>query len=318
MSKKTIYLLGMLFTMILGAWLYTLFCCCCCKTSDAVDSNQDDPDRSRKKETISSVVNQKTKTNSDLGFGFKINGNEFHCSDNFSFPFSKANLITPVSDSIRLGIDALKKNLVNSNENFTITGLYSSKEENTSIFSDLGLARANAIKNFLVSNGIPEKKLKVASELMNEGFPIDKEIVLQGGKYEWDLGAVNSNETKDWLVVKNKINAEPLRLYFLTGQATIYLKKNEKEKIAAIVDYLNHVPHSKILIEGHTDNVVGTRNTNEYYSVERAKFVQQFFIANNIPASKIEIAGRGDTKPIESNDTEDGRAKNRRAEVTLK
>lgn len=68
------------------------------------------------------------------------------------------------------------------------------------------------------------------------------------------------------------------------------------------------------VIEGHTDNV-GEDAYNLNLSKARAKAVKNYFISKGIPTSRITSEGYGETKPIATNDTEEGKAKNRRVEI---
>lgn len=68
------------------------------------------------------------------------------------------------------------------------------------------------------------------------------------------------------------------------------------------------------VIEGHTDNV-GADAYNLNLSKARAKTVMDYFVSKGIPSSRISSVGYGETKPIASNDTEEGMAKNRRVEI---
>lgn len=106
-------------------------------------------------------------------------------------------------------------------------------------------------------------------------------------------------------------------MYFNTGQSTINLSNSDKEKIGKIIQYTNNVANSKILITGHTDNTTGPNNTNEYYSAKRAEFAKDYFVSNGISANKIVTEGKAATMPIADNNTEEGRAKNRRAEISI-
>jgi len=76
---------------------------------------------------------------------------------------------------------------------------------------------------------------------------------------------------------------------------------------------------SRVLVEGHTDNIpTGKRQTdNMELSLRRAKAIATILIAHGVPTGRISTIGYGDSRPIESNDTEEGRAKNRRVEVKL-
>jgi outer membrane protein OmpA-like peptidoglycan-associated protein len=72
----------------------------------------------------------------------------------------------------------------------------------------------------------------------------------------------------------------------------------------------------RIELGGHTDNV-GADAANMTLSDQRAQAVRDFVIAQGIDASRITAKGYGETKPVATNDTEEGRAQNRRTEVTV-
>ena len=72
-----------------------------------------------------------------------------------------------------------------------------------------------------------------------------------------------------------------------------------------------------VVIEGHTDSV-GSDAVNQRLSEERAEAVMQYFLANSsIPKSRINAIGYGETKPVASNETTAGQAKNRRIDVVI-
>ena len=76
-------------------------------------------------------------------------------------------------------------------------------------------------------------------------------------------------------------------------------------------------PDTRILVEGHTDNV-GNPVSNQQLSEKRAQSVKDWLvISSNVPEGRFEVKGFGDTKPIADNQTEDGKAKNRRVEIIL-
>ena len=74
---------------------------------------------------------------------------------------------------------------------------------------------------------------------------------------------------------------------------------------------------SSIVIVGHTDSV-GDPGENEDLSAHRARSVMDYFAAHGISRSRMKAVGRGEYNPIASNDTSEGRAKNRRIELHLK
>jgi outer membrane protein OmpA-like peptidoglycan-associated protein len=75
-------------------------------------------------------------------------------------------------------------------------------------------------------------------------------------------------------------------------------------------------PSLKIAIHGHTDNV-GSAESNVILSQKRADAVKKFLTDKGIAAERITCKGFGERKPIDSNDTEEGRARNRRTEFIV-
>jgi outer membrane protein OmpA-like peptidoglycan-associated protein len=77
--------------------------------------------------------------------------------------------------------------------------------------------------------------------------------------------------------------------------------------------------NSRVIIEGHTDNIpTGKLHVdNINLSLRRARAIANVLVARGISPDRISVLGYGDAQPIESNDTEEGRAKNRRVEVKL-
>lgn len=76
-------------------------------------------------------------------------------------------------------------------------------------------------------------------------------------------------------------------------------------------------PGATLRIEGHTDSQGGTRG-NQSLSQRRAIAVREHLLARvPIPSSRVEAAGLGEERPIASNETEEGRARNRRIEIVL-
>ncbi|HHL19325.1 MAG TPA: OmpA family protein, partial [Thiothrix sp.] len=99
--------------------------------------------------------------------------------------------------------------------------------------------------------------------------------------------------------------------YHLTNQGHIELDalvaqmKNKKIKI------------QQILIEGHTDNI-GSSRTNYYLSQQRARSVANYLVSKGINQGLINVVGYGEDRPIASNKTSMGRAKNRRVKIVVR
>ncbi len=76
-------------------------------------------------------------------------------------------------------------------------------------------------------------------------------------------------------------------------------------------------PDTDILIDGHTDNV-GSEQTNQTLSEKRAASVADYLAAQNIPRARMRTTGYGEMKPVATNETDLGRSKNRRVELSIK
>jgi outer membrane protein OmpA-like peptidoglycan-associated protein len=86
--------------------------------------------------------------------------------------------------------------------------------------------------------------------------------------------------------------------------------------VEEVVDLLQTEPDKKIRIEGHTDST-GSSETNLRLSQQRADAVLSALVRLGVDASRITSVGMGEDFPIASNDTEDGRSRNRRVDVIL-
>jgi len=103
-------------------------------------------------------------------------------------------------------------------------------------------------------------------------------------------------------------------IYFETNSAEVNLQTISI--IEELAGFLNENPTVNIAIQGHTDNV-GDAQTNLKLSQDRSRHVYETLVKNGIIAERLSSTGYGATKPVSSNQTEKGRALNRRTEFTI-
>jgi outer membrane protein OmpA-like peptidoglycan-associated protein len=101
---------------------------------------------------------------------------------------------------------------------------------------------------------------------------------------------------------------------FDTGSYT--LKPGAREKLAKISGVLLSHPGLSMQIEGHTDSV-GTDEFNQQLSERRSGMVRDFLVDQGVAASTITARGFGKTQPVATNDTPEGRQRNRRVELVV-
>lgn len=103
-------------------------------------------------------------------------------------------------------------------------------------------------------------------------------------------------------------------LFFDTGKAT--LKAGTKSNLAKIAGLLDQMDRVRIIVEGHTDSV-GSAQMNQRLSESRAAAVRNHLVEQGVNPAHITTVGRGESQPIASNDTAQGRSQNRRVEIVI-
>jgi len=88
-------------------------------------------------------------------------------------------------------------------------------------------------------------------------------------------------------------------------------------KISSILDKLKSNPNLEIIVEGYASSE-GDLEFNKNLSQKRADRFSDYLISKGVPKNNIKSIGKGIDNPIASNDTEEGRAQNRRVEVIIK
>jgi outer membrane protein OmpA-like peptidoglycan-associated protein len=94
------------------------------------------------------------------------------------------------------------------------------------------------------------------------------------------------------------------------------LKPASKTNLANLSKILNKYPDTEILIEGHAD-ATGTEEWNLELSKLRSQSVSNYLAGQQVKETRFTTMGYGESQPIASNDTESGRAANRRVEVAI-
>jgi outer membrane protein OmpA-like peptidoglycan-associated protein len=106
----------------------------------------------------------------------------------------------------------------------------------------------------------------------------------------------------------------PSDISFPVGQATI--TPNFRSMLDNFAQSLQQNPETTVTIVGHTD-ATGSSTVNEPLSLQRADAVRDYLVSRGVASSRIVVDGRGAREPVASNDTEAGRARNRRVEIFL-
>ena len=94
------------------------------------------------------------------------------------------------------------------------------------------------------------------------------------------------------------------------------LKPDTIANLNKLAEIMQKYPDTNILVEGHTDST-GKDDYNMKLSEKRAKSVQNYLTQQKVDSSRMTVKWYGETKPIASNDTEEGKKQNRRVEISI-
>lgn len=103
-------------------------------------------------------------------------------------------------------------------------------------------------------------------------------------------------------------------MYFATDKTDILPISDSDLNI--LYNFLTENPKVRVLITGHTDSQ-GSESHNQVLSEGRANSVKEAMIDRGIDPSRLETNGKGESEPIDTNDTEEGRQNNRRVQITV-
>lgn len=122
--------------------------------------------------------------------------------------------------------------------------------------------------------------------------------------------------------LKNRLSLSMVeKILFDSGSAEV--KKSGREVLKRVAHVLSRVPDRDIRVEGHTDDVpIGPRlreafPTNWELSTARATNVVRYLVEAGVDPARLSASGYSEFRPVDSNDTAEGRARNRRIEIVL-
>lgn len=152
----------------------------------------------------------------------------------------------------------------------------------------------------------PTEDVKAAVEAAAEAgwpnVPIINSITIKGAALSCDN-------------LQTTINSElAVPVTFQTGSDK--LSADGQQELSSVVDTLKACPDTTITVVGHTDNT-GPDAINDLLSRNRAKSVAAYLVSRGVEADSVTSKGAGSSQPIATNDTEAGRAENRRTEIKV-
>jgi outer membrane protein OmpA-like peptidoglycan-associated protein len=184
-----------------------------------------------------------------------------------------------------------------------IIGLYFEGESKPDSFENMGLARAEKIKS-LFSPPIPEERILMRARLVNAPENAENSY-FEAARFNWMEGERKSvEELDDRIIIRFEINSTE-RIY--DPAVDEYL-----EKLANRIKETGE----KVSLTGHTDNV-GEAADNLRLGQRRAETVKDLLLSKGVSSEQVSVASKGESQPVATNATPEGKQDNRRVEVQL-
>jgi OOP family OmpA-OmpF porin len=188
-----------------------------------------------------------------------------------------------------------------------ITGFYHPNEENTTSFDDLGFARARTIANLFPE--IPKERIEELTQRVDNPDS-DPGNLMSFSQLKWVDEATEDAPEEAARVVDI---ADRQVAYFPFSSANPILPQELRDYLKNLAENLK-ASGGDVRLVGHTDNV-GDAAMNKQLGQSRANSIRDELIKNGVEATKITTSSMGETEPTASNDTDRGRARNRRVEI---
>ena len=189
----------------------------------------------------------------------------------------------------------------------------SNKTQRGAVIGAAGGALLGAILGNNVGNGQNSELGAVLGTVVGgaAGAVIGNQMDKQAKKIEEEIPGADVKRVDDGIVVTFDENNG---VYFDTAKHNINDKSRQTlDKLAAI---LKEYPDTNVIVAGHTDNV-GKDEYNLGLSQRRAQAVTNYFKSKGLAGSRFTTKWYGERNPVASNETADGRAKNRRVNVVI-
>lgn len=175
-------------------------------------------------------------------------------------------------------------------------------------------AAAGAIVGIATSDSAKERKeraLKGAGIGAVTGGGVGYYMDVQEAKLREKLQSTGVSVTRDG---ERIILNMPSNITFASNQAAV--QESFKSVLGSVTEVLKEYKSTMIQVGGHTDST-GSDQYNQLLSQNRAQAVANVLISNGLQLVRTDVVGFGETMPIASNETESGRAMNRRVELVL-
>jgi len=228
------------------------------------------------------------------------------------FAYSAHQLNQPLSVPFSKEIDEYLNKLIDDKTQYLkIIGFYGHKEKNTSVFPNLGLARANNLKKLFLDRNIDGSRIQIVGKKMNSEDP---EIVSTLNLSVLELKPKGVFKTATEYKVQFEHN--PIILYFKPGTDEVLWSAEQRASIYDLSQFMSLDSKLQIDLSCHEVSA-SSREKNNTLSKEKGQIVWKQLMESGMDVSRMNVIAYGQDRVISSNNTPEGKAKNSRIEISI-
>ena len=199
---------------------------------------------------------------------------------------------------------------------YFVTGMVTGESDAAPLKANIGVSKPD--DGHFAQETVTDENGKYELALTDSG-PFLVEVTSEGYFFVNSVWQFHEDSTlliRNFVLTKMESGAKMVieNILFNTGKAT--LLPESFNSLNKLVNLLRENPKVKIEVSGHTDNT-GSAATNKTLSKNRALSVRNYLISQGIAGERVEYNGYGFDRPIAPNNTEEGRAANRRVEIEI-
>lgn len=313
-----LWVLLLLISLILGPWWYQNRYCACEPTATAqtTEGVATTPEVSEPE----TPQTRTPETSTDI-YRFELSdGDKFSIGSVEDFSFPRSSFVPEIPSEVTAAFQGIADYLKgNPDKVLSVTGYYEESEANKSSFENLGLARADTLKNYLMNLGLPEASMELSS-IMSSDMVFRDGITFDGAYFEiinkMKGESSDADAAKALEELGKRLKGAAQKVYFETSSTIIIRTDAQRKFLKDAKTYLDAVPAAKLSVTGHTDSQ-GDLGRNMTLSKSRAAETKAWLVRSGFDANRIISSGKGESQPFATNETDDGRRANRRAEIII-